>query len=861
MAWWDTVSDFYTDAAGNVYDAAGNFVKVAGTVPPVAQIRDAVNGDNTPAPMQSPNGDYGGDAVTSNGAPLAAPTYAMQGGNPYPSSSSSGISTTSVPDSLTQRIMAVLGYNENEAARLARAAMDGNGNALKLLQQAGIIDGGEAAGGSGGSGGGGGGGGSSGRVLFPEEVAQIRAETDRIIAQTGAYNADANVTNMQGRQIGSLFDPNYADGAMVPMPDGTMRINGTEIIVDPRQKGQFKPVTNAPGYLVDPLTGTVIDTNGNQIRREELSETIRSNQAREGLTQAGINADVENNRNRLALDSTVQVGRHNLDAATTENEHALTNQLTTNRLNLDAFSSAGNLNNDAVNVETNRLNALTNRTAAGGNLALGQQELQDARTRNIIELASNPQNFVQREYETRALLAPPGYNGPAYKDNPNLNTAVNNLVNTTPDVSGLLPTYTAPKFNPAVLPNASLPRITAPTYTQLNTTAPTIAPQAPAANNQPATQAQASQHFRAAGVPDWALTPLGYAHGTEGTTEDEFIVGDPQQDGQVNPELVEIHNPGPNTTAEVTPLKDIMLGREIEQFAEGTGRSKNNKSARKTDPDMFEGFSEFMREMFDNLPRVYMSYKEQARGKERQKHMNRPVGWDNPPETLPRWNPDEWESPGIQDLPTSQYDSNSRINPLASNKNRVLQDLDTFAYGTNWQQGSQMPNGNFKSWTTNRYGAPPNGNQNSSGPSTQPVGSPSNIQQPGNGAYNGYTVDTGIFGPTGSDGNYLGQLTANSNQAIQNMPNIQYANNYGNQNAYNQLGTGRVNAAFGVNLPDVGGLNLRQLNDIALDPDAWGTLSSQYASGNRNLQSIYNRVLANAPLGNAVTSQTQIRTQ
>jgi hypothetical protein len=92
------------------------------------------------------------------------------------------------------------------------------------------------------------------------------------------------------------------------------------------------------------------------------------------------------------------------------------------------------------------------------------------------------------------------------------------------------------------------------------------------------------------------------------------------------------------------------------------------------------------------------------------------------------------------------------------------------------------------------------------------------------------------------------------------MPNVQYAQNYANQNAYNQLGVGGVNSAFGVQLPDVGGLNLRQLNDIAIDPDAWGALSSLYSSGNRNLQSIYNRVMANAPLGNAVNSQSLIRT-
>ena len=945
MAWWDEIERI----AGNTVDLLAQ------------PFRDPP----APAPLPSstdPNYDYSGDPTISNGAPLANPTYAMSGGDSSVGSSVTSSAAGSQEGNIS-RIMAVFGVDRAYAQAMLQRAALGDTAIQKSLASMGIEPYATQYAPKDSSGGGGG---SAGRVLFPDEVAQIKAETDRALAQAGVYQG-------QSRQINALFDPNYADGALITLPDGTQRINGTEIIIDSRVRGDFKPVANAPGYFVDPVTGTVIDTNGNQIRREELQETIRSNQAQE-----------TNQRNRLALDTERDITQLNQNAAITENEQKLKSALETNRLNLDAFSSEGNLNIGATNAETSRLNALTGRTSAAGELALNQQGLDDARTRSIIELGSNPQNFVQREYETRALQAPAGIDSPAYRENTAANQAIAQLL-TVPNVDNLLPTYQAPRFSEPTLPNASIPRATAPTY-QTPPPAPAIStPSAPAlapVNNTPATQQQASDHFRSLGVPDWALTPLGYAEGTSGTKEREFIAGDPQMDGMPNPEIIEVNNPAPDTSVSVTPIKDMMPGshmmpdgqqmpndqmagnmdiqvlvdsivQEVMERLGGLGEESSieddsltgyargtKKPGRKTGlrfrPDatldttqiddrrgMDDWEQLILRRMLgmpgyaygtdwnqwqdNSQPNSNQGLADNLFNRSAASRPNPNQGITRPAQRPQQSKFNSMSSPNPMPAPVTPTPTNNvpapnpNANVLAPNWREILTNVYTslqdrinnppeWASNLPWMQPNNSGNGganiqpvpNNNPWGIDlsrlnlpmfAQGTPDRQtlidysnayNQKLANTPTSFAGfsgvNPTTGQATGGTSTSAPNNASGRFGPKDSKGNYLGKVTSNTDQSIQNMPNVRYAQDYGNQTGYNQLGVGNVGAAFGVNLPDVGGLNLRQLNDIRLDPDAWGTLASLYSSGNRNLEAIYNRVLANAPRGNAIPFGSMIRT-
>src|SRR5690606_22931129 len=127
----------------------------------------------------------------------------------------------------------------------------------------------------------------------------------------------------------------------------------------------------------------------------------------------------------------------------------------------------------------------------------------------------------------------------------------------------------------------------------------------------------------------------------------------------------------------------------------------------------------------------------------------------------------------------------------------------------------------------NNYQNNQNNNSNNNPVNAQPVNQQSNVNTSGNSGQTSMSAPNGgnfdpRFGPQDSQGNFLGVLTANTDQAIQNMPAVQYAQDYARNIDFNQLGINPVSAAFGVTLPDVGGLNLRQLNDWRLDPDVWG---------------------------------------
>lgn len=798
------------DVAGNAYDAAGVLL-------------GSVIGGSSGSPQQSaPNmTSYGIDAVTSGGAENLPGTWAMSGGNPPTTQT---INSSSGGNDAIQRIMQAFGVDA-VTAQIYLEEAPGDTNLQKSLALIGIEPWatryavGESSGGSGGGGGG---------SISPLEATR-------------------------NRQALALFDPNYADGALIPLPDGTSRINGTEIIIDARARGEFKPVSNAPGYLVDPVTGSVINTNGDVLDMRQLDETIRSNKVNEGLRAQELGLSAELGRGRLDLDRVVDIGRLNLDAAATENEQTLRNILETNGLNLESFLGTGNLNIGATNAETNRLNALTGRTSSAGQLATANQELADARTMAVIDLMANPNDFVEREYATRALITPPGYTGPAFRDDPRINSIIDELMR-TPDVEGLLPTYNAPTFAPVNLPNASLPRVSAPPP-QPQTQITQQAASAPI-ENRPATQAESSAHFRNnTDVPDWALAPLGFAYGTDyqtgnstGTKLREFITGDPQMDGMPNPEKIEVNNPGPRTTVSVTPLRDMLQSR--------IPRQRNDVQL---DP-------------MENPGGQYPA-----------------MGNMNPAVTARFQSMREAISPVIQRIMESrrQIPANYPQTPVATNPQmpalkELLQsrgiDLPMFAEGTNKPKGGKKTKGKtprgggFKINSDVKLDTTQIDDQRmqpedpsrmfdyiNGGPEPEWINKILSALSLRRFAY-GTDYGSDYNGPVSSTGQPLGQLTSYDNNAIRNMPNVQYALGNMDRSGYNTLNTGKVSGAFGTKLPDVGGLNYGQLLDLQQDPDSWGTLSSLYRSANRNLEGILARVLARAPIGNALQSRSMIRT-
>ena len=814
-------------------------------------------------------------STTSSGTTPTTPTTKQPGENRLTINEFGAIANASkTPNSeLVSRIMAQTGLPESNVRDMLDAAAAGNANAMATLAALGVEPYATMAANKAGSGDGGGSGGGGGGISAPSPYEDVKT-----------------------RQALALFDPNYPDGALIPLPDGTSRINGTEIIIDGRAKGQFKPVVGADGYLVDPTTGTIIDLNGNQILRSQLEETIRSNKATEAISMGD-----------LALRSVIGPGELNLQAATSENEQALKNQLETSGLNLESFLGTGKLNIGATDAETNRLNALTSRTSNAGTLATDLQQLQDARTQAVIALMANPQDFVEREYATRALNTPPGYTGPAFRDNPQIQQIIDEL-RQTPDVGGLLPEYTAPTFAPAILPNATLPRVTAPPLPGTKQANTDISGQVYTNTNVTPENQAASQHFREVGVPDWALAPLGYAHGTDGTKERSFVVGDPQADQnwqETNPEQVDINNPGPNTTATVTSLRGIMGHGNPMQ----SGQANMEPATMDNNSSSNDGLSELIAGIL-----IAVSNKWSAKGEGMAKYA---YGTNS----MPDFTKVREAFSGNPNIPEPVQTKLGNVFDTVQNTIGSRQQVSPPTTPTNPQPTENTTSGMFSRYLASRRPTwditPPN--NPATNPSTNPSTNPhfpawwnpqegdfgSWIQQlmsrfssrlsdnqntlsrfPNNqntlginprmdkGGMSYYAYGTGNT-PTSNNanvdaqgnyagtrdyaGNPLGTLTSYPDKAIREMPNIQYAQNAGNANAYNTLNTGQINGPFGSRLPDVGGLNYSQLLNIAQDPDSWGTLSSIYRAGNRNLEGMLARIRARAPIGNVI-DRSLIRT-
>lgn len=105
------------------------------------------------------------------------------------------------------------------------------------------------------------------------------------------------------------------------------------------------------------------------------------------------------------------------------------------------------------------------------------------------------------------------------------------------------------------------------------------------------------------------------------------------------------------------------------------------------------------------------------------------------------------------------------------------------------------------------------------------------------------------------------RITTLPDSAYQNLPWLKYLQNQqANQDDFRRLATGNVQGAFGMQLPEAGSLNLKQILELMNNPVSAEMAQGAYQSGNRDLPTIANLVRQRAPLGWGLYSSL-IRTQ
>lgn len=92
-----------------------------------------------------------------------------------------------------------------------------------------------------------------------------------------------------------------------------------------------------------------------------------------------------------------------------------------------------------------------------------------------------------------------------------------------------------------------------------------------------------------------------------------------------------------------------------------------------------------------------------------------------------------------------------------------------------------------------------------------------------------------------------GTVISYPDEVYQSMPTPNYLKGEIPFEQWAALNTGTVTDAFGEELPDIGGINLARAFQIMQDPEAWGALGSRYKSANRNLDAMIARALGRAP--------------
>lgn len=253
---------------------------------------------------------------------------------------------------------------------------------------------------------------------------------------------------------------------------------------------------------------------------------------------------------------------------------------------------------------TNENNRSSNLQHAGS-LAGALQAAYDARTGNAIKLTADPGNFIERESAVRALGAPGYTNVQGYKNVDALDEVIKKLINYVPGAQPGMPTAgnltvpDAPNASSFQLPPglqeiinqltnkaaATTPTATTPTATTPVATTPAVTPKAvvpavakaaPLTDGMGHTWSESQQswtndsdgslndgkgHSWDSSNQGWRNDHDGtpyYADGGVGVTDRQFIAGDPQANGRPNPEMIQIHNPGPKTTASITPLQGAV---------------------------------------------------------------------------------------------------------------------------------------------------------------------------------------------------------------------------------------------------------------------------------------------------------------
>lgn len=267
-----------------------------------------------------------------------------------------------------------------------------------------------------------------------------------------------------------------------------------------------------------------------------------------------------------------------------------------NSLAANIFNTQGSIYNAN---ENNRQQSL----GQAGTLASALQGLWDQRTQNAINLQAHPNDFIERESAVRAMQPPTGTDQPAYSNVDALQEVINRLINFQP--SGGQPTAPAPAAHPAapgyVAPPAPPQQTPFSTFQSAARGSTGSGPAAPVARpaGQPAPLAslvhqvnaqqnltgpmntgtaahpqmsvdQSNNYWEDNGTPGGVWhDPVGHistdggktwvpahAQGAADTLDRHMIIGDPQANGQPNPEMVSIS--GQNVHTRITPLQDML---------------------------------------------------------------------------------------------------------------------------------------------------------------------------------------------------------------------------------------------------------------------------------------------------------------
>ena len=318
-----------------------------------------------------------------------------------------------------------------------------------------------------------------------------------------------------------------------------------------------------------------------------------------------------------------------------------------------------------------------------------------------------------------------------------------------------------------------------------------------------------------AGSPVWVEA---YAEGGTGVTDRKMIVGD-TVDGAPNPEIVQINNPGPNTTTDVIPINK----RGSDPFQQAVGSTVYPDPG---PPPPVENFD----------------FAAAAANKRR----------GTAPNELPA------ASNGVIDEPVVAPPVQT---PAAEPPDMWANQFGPAPQGYNRWQDFMTQSGNMPAWF-NGLGAEGQGQQgyhwndpswmNMMGQYLRQYQDPAWLNRVGpaqaQDAVRAFA--TGTAGQPQEPPNV--NLTSYPDEVYQNYPTLQYMQGRMRPTAYNTLSTGYATGAYGAQLPESGRINYGKYLRVEKDPISLALLSSSYRSGSRDLFSEVARAKARAPFGQSV---------